>query len=144
MDELVIDGAIGEGVNPALIHFDPAGHPQFLPDEAFQLIQRANGFEPFHGDPPFWAFCFVKTFNFFFVAGAAGIEFIPAQTHFVNPFGIKSVIGFGGMLPSGNLFTIILFTKVTIPEATAQLFKAIPLNIKMAILSLDKAYTFCP
>ena len=85
-----------------------------------------------------------KTFNVFFVSQAAGSEFIPIQTDFVDPFGVKSVIGFGGMLSSGNLFAIILFTKVSIPEATAQLFKTIPLNIKMAILSLDKTHTFCP
>lgn len=85
-----------------------------------------------------------KTFNVFYIPCAAGSEFIPAQTHFVNTFGIKSVIGFGGMLPSGNLFATILFTKVIIPEATAYLFKTMPLNIKMAIMPLDRANTFCP
>ncbi|NEQ49003.1 MAG: hypothetical protein F6K11_02560 [Leptolyngbya sp. SIO3F4] len=83
-----------------------------------------------------------KTYNVFFIPQAAGSKFIPGQTDFVNVYGIKSVLGFGGMLPSGNLFTIILFTKVPIPDATAQLFKALPLSIKMALLALDSDYLF--
>ncbi len=53
-----------------------------------------------------------KTCNVFYIPTAAGSEFIPAQAEFVQPFGVQSVLGFGGMLPSGNLFTVILFSKV--------------------------------
>ncbi|MGD1857913.1 MAG: hypothetical protein ACFB2W_27065 [Leptolyngbyaceae cyanobacterium] len=85
-----------------------------------------------------------KTYNVFFIPQAAGSEFIPSQDSFVKPFGIKSVIGFGGVLPSGNLFAIILFSKVPVPDSTAHLFKTLPLNIKMAIMALDRTHTFCP
>ncbi|MEM7063060.1 MAG: hypothetical protein AAF572_07845 [Cyanobacteria bacterium P01_B01_bin.77] len=85
-----------------------------------------------------------KTYNVFFIPKAAGSEYIPSQYDFVNPFDIKSVLGFGGMLPSGNLFTIILFTKVAVPDTTAQLFKSLPLNIKMAIIPFSAHQTFCP
>ncbi len=85
-----------------------------------------------------------KTCNVFYIPIAAVSEVIPAQTEFVEPFGIKSVIGFGGMLPSGNLFTIILFSKVEIPATTAQLLKTLPLSIKMAILPFDRGHLFRP
>jgi hypothetical protein len=85
-----------------------------------------------------------KTCDVFHIQRAAGSEFIPAQSEFVEPFGIKAVIGFGGMLPSGNLFAIILFSKVEIPEATAQLLKTLPLSLKMAVLPFDKRHLFRP
>ena len=85
-----------------------------------------------------------KTCNVFYIPTAEGSEFIPAQTEFVLPFGIKSVLGFGGMLPSGNLFAVILFSKVAIPHTTAQLFKTLPLTIKMAMLPFDKGQLFQP
>ncbi len=83
-----------------------------------------------------------KTCNVFYIPTAAGSEFIPAQAEFVQPFGIKSVVGFGGMLPSGNLFAVILFSKVAIPQATANLFKTFPLNIKMAMIPFDRGPAF--
>ncbi len=83
-----------------------------------------------------------KTCNVFYIPTAVGSEFIPAQAEFVQPFGVQSVLGFGGMLPSGNLFAIILFSKVVIPEASARLFKTLPLSIKMAMIPFDKAALF--
>ena len=78
-----------------------------------------------------------KTFNVFHVAEAVGSPYIPAQTNFVVPLGIQSVLGFGGMLPTGNLFTVILFSKVHIPRATAEYFKTLALNVKMALLPFE-------
>jgi len=75
-----------------------------------------------------------KTCNVFYISEALGSEYIPAQTSFVEPYGIKSVIGFGGMLPSGDLFAVILFSKVVVPEETARLLRTLPLNLKMAMV----------
>lgn len=83
-----------------------------------------------------------KTCNVFYIPNALGSKFIPAQQEFVEPYGVKSVLGFGGILPAGDLFAIILFTRVRVPEATAHLFKTLPLNIKMAMLPLDKGSPF--
>ena len=83
-----------------------------------------------------------KTCNVFHIPVALGSQFIPAQTDFVEPYGVQSVLGFGGMLPDGNLFAVILFTKVKIPEATARLFKSLPLSIKMAMLPFDGTAPF--
>jgi two-component system NtrC family sensor kinase len=83
-----------------------------------------------------------KTYNVFYVADANGSPYIPAQTDFVQPHGIRSVLGFGGMLPSGNLFAVIMFAKVAISRETADLFANIALAAKLALLPFDGNATF--
>lgn len=83
-----------------------------------------------------------KTFNVFHVANAIASPFVPAQDNFVIPYGIRSVLGFGGMLPSGNLIAIILFSKVFISRDTAEMFKTLALNVKMAALPFDRGRVF--
>ena len=78
-----------------------------------------------------------KTFNVFHVPEAENSEYIPAQEEFVKPYGIKSVLGFGGVLPSGNVFVVIIFSNVPIPEAVAGMFNTLALNVKMLILPFD-------
>ena len=85
-----------------------------------------------------------KTCNVFYIADALNSQYIPAQDSFVKPFGIKSVVGFGGMLPAGDLFAVILFSKVSVPEETALLLKTLPLNLKMAMVPFLKKNTFRP
>ena len=75
-----------------------------------------------------------KTCNIFYVPDAHISPFIPAQAEFVIPYGIKSALGFGGVLPSGNLFAVVIFTRVQMPVETAQMFRTIALNVKMNIL----------
>ena len=74
------------------------------------------------------------TFNVFHVANANGSPYVPAQESFVIPHRIQSVLGFGGMLPSGELFAVILFSKVEIPRQTAEMFRTLALSVKVAIL----------
>lgn len=74
------------------------------------------------------------TFNVFHVPNALGSENIPAQAEFVVPFGIRSVLGFGGVLPNGDIFAVILFARVEIPRPTAEMFKTMALNVKLALL----------
>ena len=78
-----------------------------------------------------------QAYNVFYVPEAVGSPYIPAQNNFVIPFGIKSVLGFGGLLPSGELFAIILFSRNHIPEETAQLFKPFALAAKASLLPFD-------
>lgn len=82
------------------------------------------------------------TFNVFYVPEANGSAHIPAQKDFVQPYQIKSVLGFGGMLPSGNLFAIILFTKTPISPEVAELFKWISAYVRISVASLDKRAVF--
>jgi len=83
-----------------------------------------------------------RKYNVFYVPEAIGNPYIPAQESFVIPFGIKSVLGFGGLLPSGNLFAIIMFLKVQIPHSTAQMFSTLALNVKTALLRFDRGPVF--
>ncbi|MFQ5594216.1 MAG: sensor histidine kinase [Anaerolineae bacterium] len=83
-----------------------------------------------------------KTFNVFHVPKAAGSPYVPDQEDFVIPFGIQSVLGFGGMLPSGELFAVILFSKVHIPRETAELFKTLALSVKTAVLPFEGTTVF--
>lgn len=75
-----------------------------------------------------------KNYNVFYIPDAVASEYIPAKENFVIPFRIKSVLAFGGLLPDGNLFAVILFSKVKIPRATAEMFSTLALSIKAAIL----------
>lgn len=78
-----------------------------------------------------------RTFNVFHVPKALGSPYIPAQREFVIPYGIESVLGFGGLLPTGDMFAVILFLKVPVSTEVADLFKALSLNVKMGILPFD-------
>lgn len=73
-----------------------------------------------------------KTYGVFYVAEAPGSPYIPAQTEFVHKFGIRSVVGCGGMLPSGDLFAVILFSRVPLTSTTADRFRNVALDIKSA------------
>lgn len=76
-----------------------------------------------------------KTYNVFHVAQAAGSAHIPAQ-EFVSNYGVAAALGFGGMLPNGDLFAVVLFSKVAIPDETAELFKTLAVSVKVALLPL--------
>lgn len=79
-----------------------------------------------------------KTYNVFLVPEAPGSPYVPAQKEFVIPYGIKSVMAFGGVLPSLDIFVIIMFLMVSIPREAADLFKNLSLNIKLAVLPFEK------
>ena len=75
-----------------------------------------------------------RTFNVFHVPQAADSPYIPAQRGFVDQYGIRSVLGFGSLLPTGELFAIILFSHVPIPRQTAELFRPLALAAKLSII----------
>ncbi|HKN86522.1 MAG TPA: PAS domain S-box protein [Nitrospiraceae bacterium] len=77
------------------------------------------------------------SFNVFYVPDAIGSPFVPVQHEFVIPYGVRSVLGFGGLLPSGNLFVVVLFAKVFLSRTTADLFKPLALSAKLALLPFD-------
>jgi signal transduction histidine kinase len=79
------------------------------------------------------------SFNIFYVPQARGSPHIPAQQEFVEAAGIESVLGFGGMLPLGDIFAVILFLKTRVPRETAELFRTLALNLKMAALPFDES-----
>ncbi|HWR10819.1 MAG TPA: hypothetical protein VN445_03260 [Rectinemataceae bacterium] len=85
-----------------------------------------------------------KTYGVFFVPEALGSPYIPCQDEFVMRYGIKSVLGFGGMLPSLDIFVIILFLRDSISRETADLFKNLSLSIKFALLPFENKVFISP
>lgn len=82
------------------------------------------------------------TFNVFHVPEARDSPYVPCQEEFVIPFGVRSVLGFGAMLPSGELFAVILFAEVHISQETAEMFETIALCAKIAVLPFDGQAVF--
>ena len=75
----------------------------------------------------------------FHIADAVNSPYIPDQESFVERHGIKSAIGFGGALPSGRLFVVILFSRVPLTHETALLFSHLSLSTQLAILPYETA-----
>lgn len=80
-----------------------------------------------------------RTFNVFHVPNTEGSPYVPAQENFVKPYGIKSVIGFGGVLPSGNVFVVIIFSRAPITKEIANRFATLALNVKLVMLPFEEA-----
>ena len=78
-----------------------------------------------------------RTYNVFHVEEAVGSPYIPAQDDFVLPYGIRSVVGFGGLLRSGDLFSVIMFSRVPIDEEAAGRFRTVALDVKAAFFRFD-------
>src|SRR5262249_11030000 len=85
-----------------------------------------------------------RTFNVFHVAEAVGSPHIPAQAEFVIPHGVRSVLGFGGMLPSRDLFAVILFSRTPIPRGTAALFRPLALCVQLPLMPFVNGPVFAP
>jgi hypothetical protein len=83
-----------------------------------------------------------KTYGVFHVEQAAGSPYIPAQVQFVERYGIRSVLGFGGSLAGGELFAIILFTRVKVTPDAADRFRTVALDVKGSLLSFAEADVF--
>ena len=87
--------------------------------------------------PDFFIGSSEEDYNIFLVPEALGSPYLPAQTTFVQAYNIKSALGFGGMLPSGNLFAMIIFSKVKISKETADMFKTIALAVNLSLMRFD-------
>lgn len=81
------------------------------------------------------------TYNVFHVREAAGSPYVPDQD-FVEEHGIRSVLGFGGVLPSGYVFAVIMFATDEIPPETAELFRSIALMVKLVLLPFVEGRVF--
>ena len=82
-----------------------------------------------------------KTYGVFHVPEAKGSPYIPAQD-FVDRYGIRSVVGFGGVLPSGDLFAVILFARVPVTAASADRFRTLALDVKSCLVRYSPSEVF--
>jgi hypothetical protein len=85
-----------------------------------------------------------KRHGVFHVENAVGSPFIPAQQEFVVRYGIKSVLGFGGMLATGDFFAMILFATVTVPASSADRFRTLALDLKGSFSKFSETTVFNP
>jgi hypothetical protein len=76
----------------------------------------------------------LRQYNVFYVADAVGSPAVPAQTEFVLRYGIRSVVGFGGVLASGDMFAVILFTTVPVPEKALVSFRTLSTTVKALLV----------
>lgn len=83
-----------------------------------------------------------KSFNVFHIPEARGSAFIPAQEAFVLPYGVRSVLGMGGLLPNGELFALLLFSVVHISRETAELFQELAGFVRDALAVHDASRVF--
>lgn len=84
-----------------------------------------------------------RSYGIFYVADARGSEAIPAQD-FVARHDVRSVIGFGGALRTGELFAVVLFTRAQVPREAADRFRNVALDVKSAFFRLDPGRVFTP
>ena len=85
-----------------------------------------------------------RTYNVFFVPRALGSLYIPAQADFVAPNNVQSVVGFGGLLPTGEVYAVLMFTRVPVSRSAADIFRNAAMNLKVALLPFAGRATFQP
>ncbi len=71
----------------------------------------------------------------FHIAQARGSEHVPSD--FVDAYDICSVLGFGGVAGSGDVFAILMFSVVPISSETAELFEPVALSTRTAMTSFQ-------
>jgi hypothetical protein len=76
-----------------------------------------------------------RTYDVFHVEHAQGSPHLPAQEEFVVPRGIASALGFGGMLYTGDLYAVVLFSRTHVPATAAQLLKILSLPVRVPLLA---------
>lgn len=86
---------------------DPGGHGDF-----------AQGEVTYHGEPR------PTRVAVHLVSQVAGSPLVPAQW-LVDAHGVASALGLGGILPSGELFSVVIFSRVPIDTVTAHRFGAV-------------------
>ena len=82
-----------------------------------------------------------QQFNVFHIPDARGSRFVPGQD-FVAEYGVRSVLGFGGLFPSGEVFAVVMFARVNIPREIADMFRTIALSTKLLLLPFSKGPFF--
>ncbi len=73
-------------------------------------------------------------FGIFCVEEARGSKLIPKQAELVEPFGIKSVFGFGGHYKTNEIYAIIVFSREKISSEMAKLFLSLNPAVKLITL----------
>ncbi|MHC4268478.1 MAG: hybrid sensor histidine kinase/response regulator [Planctomycetota bacterium] len=73
-------------------------------------------------------------YGVFYVEDAKASKFIPEQSEFVVPFGVKSIFGFGANYVSTNFYAVIIFCREHLCENIVRLFLSLNPAIKLLTL----------
>jgi serine phosphatase RsbU (regulator of sigma subunit) len=79
-----------------------------------------------HGEGP-------SDFGTFHIEDATDGDRLPLQP-FVATQEIRSVVGFGGLQPTGNVFAVVLYSRVPIDAEAAEMLRIIGMSVKLALL----------
>lgn len=115
----------------------PLGSPSAL--ASFPMVSRLFeqlGFDPAEvvdPDPDDTLKMHHRSYQVFHVEEAVGSPWVPAQD-FVEDHGIRSVVGLGGALPSGDLIALLMFSSVTVDRRTAQLLRSLAPAVKASVV----------
>lgn len=82
-----------------------------------------------------------ESFDVFYVPEATGSPQVPDQ-EFVREYGVRSVLGFGGVLPGGEVFVVVLFSRKPVDAEVAGLFRTVAMAAKLALLPAVTAPLF--
>lgn len=78
-----------------------------------------------------------RTYGVFHVPEAAGSALLPAQD-FVEQHGIRSALGFGGVLFSGDFYAVVLFSRVPVVPKVAETVRVLSLAVRVALLPFGR------
>jgi signal transduction histidine kinase len=84
-------------------------------------------------DPELFVDLVERTCNVFHVPDARDSPYVPDQAEFVRPYGIRSVLGFGGVLAPMDVYVVIVFSRAPISRGGAGLFRAVSHSVKLAL-----------
>jgi hypothetical protein len=74
-----------------------------------------------------------RTYGVFHVPEATGSPYVPAQ-EFVARHGIRSALGFGGVLFTGDFFAVVVFSRVEVPQRAADTIRVLSLATRVALM----------
>ncbi len=74
-----------------------------------------------------------ESLDVFYVPEASGSPKVPDQ-QFVRSHGVRSVLGFGSVLPGGDLFVVVLFSRTPVEAEVAAMFGTVAMAAKLALL----------
>ena len=83
-----------------------------------------------------------QTYDVFHVGDALGSPHIPAQEDFVVPHQVRSAIGFGGFLFTGDLYAVILFSRVPVSRHAAEYVRLLSLAVRVPLLAFGRGPVF--
>jgi len=75
----------------------------------------------------------------FHVEEAVGSPYLPAQEEFVIPERIRSAVGFGGVLLTGDFYATVMFSRVPLSLQVARTLKILGLPMRVRLLPYAQA-----